>query len=62
MLFPIARSVVLALVVAARTTESSPLSVRSPYVVKDSHHVPKKWSNVGAAPQGHMIHLHIGLR
>lgn len=62
MLTSIARSALLALIVAAGTTVGSPLSVRSPYVVKDTHNVPKKWSKVGSAPSGHIINLQIGLK
>lgn len=62
MLSSIARSALLALLVAAGTTVASPLQVRSPYAVKDTHFVPKKWSKVGPAPSGHTIHLSIGLK
>jgi tripeptidyl-peptidase I len=41
---------------------ASPLRVRSPYSVKESHPVPRKWSRVGPAPEGHVINLQIGLK
>lgn len=62
MLSPITSSALLALVAAVGTAAGSPLSVRSPYAVKDSHHVPRQWSNVGAAPPNHIINLQIGLK
>jgi tripeptidyl-peptidase I len=62
MLSPITPSALLALIAAAGTTVGSPLSVRSAYAVKDSHHVPRQWSNVGAAPADHIINLQIGLK
>jgi tripeptidyl-peptidase-1 len=46
---------------AAIATGSSPRS-RSPYVVKDTHHVPKRWKPVGPAPAEHLIKLQIGLK
>jgi tripeptidyl-peptidase-1 len=58
----IARSALLALVVAAGTTLGSPLAMRSPYAVKDTHNVPRKWSNVGPAPSSHILNLQIGLK
>jgi tripeptidyl-peptidase-1 len=62
MLSSIAHSAVLALLAAAGTTLASPVSARSPYAVKDTHHVPSKWTKVGAAPSSHIIHLQIGLK
>lgn len=61
MLSSIARSGLLALVIAS-TTLGSPLSIRSPYAVKDSHNVPRKWSKVGPAPSSHVLNLQIGLK
>ena len=55
-------SAVLALLAATSATVGSPVSVRSPYVVKDTHHVPQRWTKVGAAPSAHIIHLQIGLK
>jgi tripeptidyl-peptidase-1 len=57
----IARSALLALV-AAGTTLGSPLAMRSPYAVKDTHNVPRKWSNIGPAPSSHILNLQIGLK
>ena len=47
---------------AASGVFTAPLKPKSPYVVKDSHFVPRKWTRVGAAPAGHMIDLNIGLK
>ncbi|RDL38636.1 Tripeptidyl peptidase [Venustampulla echinocandica] len=41
---------------------SSPLRVRSPYVVKESHFLPSKWERVGPAPADHVVNLQIGLK
>ena len=40
----------------------SPVQIRSPYVVKDSHSLPKKWQKLGPAPKDHVITLQIGLK
>jgi tripeptidyl-peptidase-1 len=62
MLSSIARSALLALLVAAGTSVSSPVHVRSPYAVKEIHYVPRKWSRVNKAPPAHTINLQIGLK
>ena len=62
MLMHVFRSVSLAFFVLTTSVLSSPVRVRSPYVVKDKHHVPNRWSNIGAAPADKFINLHIGLR
>jgi hypothetical protein len=41
---------------------ASPLQIRTPYAVKESHPVPRKWSRVGPAPAEHVINLQIGLK
>ena len=51
----------LALLVTATTVVASPLHLRSSYSVKDSHNVPKGWSNIGAASPEHIINVQIGL-
>lgn len=35
---------------------------RSAFAVKDSHHVPKKWTHVGYPEPDHTIALRIGLK
>ena len=62
MLMHVFRSVSLALFVITTSVLCSPVRVRSPYVVKDKHNVPNRWSNVGPAPADKLINLHIGLR
>lgn len=47
---------------AASGVFTTPLKPKSPYVVKDSHFVPRKWTRLGAAPAEHMIDLSIGLK
>ena len=41
---------------------TTPLKPIYPYVVKDSHFVPRKWTRLGAAPAEHMIDMNIGLK
>jgi len=47
---------------AAQVAVSSPLKVRSPYVVKDTFNVPAKWTNLGPAPEDHVVELRIGVK
>ena len=62
MLMHVFRSGSLALFLLAASVLSSPVRIRSPYLVKDKHHVPNRWSNIGPAPADKLINLHIGLR
>ena len=62
MLSTIARSLVLTLAIGAGIAVGSPIKVRTPYAVKESHPVPAKWSRVGPAPADHVINLSIGLK
>lgn len=39
-----------------------PLHQRSPFVVKDSHPVPTKWTQLGRAASNHVIELRIALK
>lgn len=41
---------------------ATPLSARSPYVVKETHYVPKEWQKQGRAHGGETISLQIGLK
>jgi tripeptidyl-peptidase-1 len=43
-------------------TFASPIASRSPYAVKDSHHVPQSWREVGLPAADHVIHLTISLK
>lgn len=44
-------------------SSASPLAdVSTAYALKSSHHVPRKWLNLGPAPPDHIINLQIGLR
>ncbi|KAI4250164.1 MAG: hypothetical protein L6R40_000336 [Gallowayella cf. fulva] len=42
--------------------DCSPVRSRSLYAVKDSHHVPRKWTRVGDAPPDHVVNLEIALK
>ena len=54
-------SVVL-VAVAAREALASPIQARSPYVVKETHFVPREWTKLDRAHGGKTIQLHIGLK
>ncbi|GAB7351680.1 hypothetical protein MBLNU459_g2275t1 [Dothideomycetes sp. NU459] len=55
-------SILLAAGLLVRPVLSKPVFSRSPYGVKDSHFVPAKWSDLGAAPADHTIELRIALK
>lgn len=55
-------SVVLSVAFAAQAAFASPLHSRTPYAVKESHPVPRKWTPVSRAPGDHMLHMQIGLK
>ena len=44
------------------TCAAGPLKARSPFVVKESHHVPKEWVQREGAPKDKYLNLHIGLK
>jgi tripeptidyl-peptidase-1 len=52
----------VSVLVAAQAAVSSPISSRTPYVVKETHFVPPKWKQVGEAVEGSTISLNIGLK
>ncbi|KAI4160428.1 MAG: hypothetical protein LQ342_005752 [Letrouitia transgressa] len=52
----------LTLFVGSVLVSGSPIRSRSSYAVKESHHVPRKWSRVGEAPANGIIHLEIALK
>jgi tripeptidyl-peptidase-1 len=54
-------TVVLA-TVAARVALASPIQARSPYVVKETHYVPREWTKLERAHGGKTIQLQIGLK
>lgn len=47
---------------ASQLAQASPIRARSPYVLKESHNVPAKWSRLMPAPKNHMIELRIGVK
>lgn len=55
-------SALVAFLLSVSSVIGSPVRTRSPYAVKDSHSVPRKWSKIGSAPSDHVIHLQIGLK
>jgi len=40
---------------------AGPVTRRSDMIVKDFHPAPRKWSNLGPAPEEHLMHMKIGL-
>ena len=56
------QTVTLAFAIAVNVVVGSPVNFEhSAYLVKDSHYVPKGWTNIGAAPSDYMINVQIGL-
>ncbi|OTA61978.1 tripeptidyl-peptidase 1 precursor [Hypoxylon sp. EC38] len=47
---------------AAQAGLANPVGSRTPYRVKDSHHVPRGWRRVRRAPADHVIDLQIGVK
>lgn len=47
---------------AAQAVIATPLHVRTPYEVKESHFVPRAWKRVDRAPADHKINLQIGVK
>lgn len=54
--------VLLLATLAAQSALASPIKARSSYAVKDSYHVPAKWTERGPAPQDHVVELRIALK
>ncbi|KAL1796187.1 hypothetical protein ACET3X_004727 [Alternaria dauci] len=54
-------TVVLA-AVAAQEALASPIQARSPYVIKETHHVPREWTKLERAHGSKTIQLQIGLK
>ncbi|OTB11951.1 hypothetical protein K445DRAFT_321668 [Daldinia sp. EC12] len=53
---------VFSALLAAQVSLASPVGSRTPYRVKDTHHVPRDWKRVRRAPAGHVIDLQIGVK
>jgi tripeptidyl-peptidase-1 len=53
---------VLLAAIAARDALAGPIEARSPYVVKETHFVPKEWTRLERAHGGKTIQLQIGLK
>lgn len=51
-----------ALLAVAQVTFATPIQSRTPYRVKDVHHVPRGWTKVRRAPAEHVIDLQIGVK
>lgn len=47
---------------AAQAVVGSPVKARSPYAVKETHNVPRKWTKIGIPAPEHMVNLKIGLK
>ena len=55
-------SALLCALLSTSTTFASTTRARSPYAVKETHFVPRKWSNIGAPHESQTLSLSIGLR
>lgn len=49
-------------VIFAALISASPVRIRSPFAMKETHPVPRGWSKVSEAPPDHVINLQIGLK
>jgi hypothetical protein len=56
------RRLAVGLLLSAASVLGSPVRVRSPYAVKDTHRVPMKWTQIGVPSADHMVRLTIGLK
>lgn len=56
------RSIFLAFVAVSTLVDCSPIQSRASYSVKDSHHVPRKWTRVGEASPKGIVKLEIALK
>ena len=52
----------LSLAVALQAVLGSPIRARTPYAVKETHNVPRKWHKKGRAPASNTIYLQIGVK
>ncbi|KAI2463933.1 tripeptidyl-peptidase 1 precursor [Annulohypoxylon bovei var. microspora] len=55
-------TVVFSALLAAQGAFANPVGSRTPYRVKDTHHVPRAWKRVRRAPADHIIDLQIGVK
>ncbi|KAI1393236.1 tripeptidyl-peptidase 1 precursor [Hypoxylon trugodes] len=54
--------VAVSALLAAHAALANPVGSRTPYRVKESHHVPRGWRRVRRAPADHVIDLQIGVK
>lgn len=54
--------ILLAASLLACSAFGTPVKQRSAFAVKDAHHVPRRWSQVGYPDADHKIALRIGLK
>ncbi|RYP33645.1 hypothetical protein DL766_003342 [Monosporascus sp. MC13-8B] len=47
---------------ATQAVSATPVQVRTPYQIKESHFVPRGWKRLDRAPQDHVIDLQIGVK
>lgn len=55
-------STLLSVAIGIQSVLGSPIRARTPYRIKETHFVPRKWIQRGRAPASHVIHLQIGLK
>jgi hypothetical protein len=58
----LSHSRLLGLVLVAQAAYDLPVETRTPYAVKETHRVPKRWSHSGFPAPDHVIRLQIASR
>lgn len=55
-------TIFLSAFIGAQAVLGTPIRSRTPYSIKETHNVPRKWKNLGRAAGNHKLHLQIGLK
>lgn len=53
---------VLSAAFAAQAALATPIRARTPYAVKETHHLPRQWKRVARASGAEVVHLQIGIK
>ncbi len=48
--------------VAAQAVFGNPIQARTAYAIRETHNVPRKWTNMGRAQPETMLNLQIGVK
>ena len=52
----------LSAAIGIRAVFASPIRAHTPYRVKETHFIPRRWTQRSRVPGSHMIHMQIGLK